>query len=248
MKYLTLLILVSSLLLTGCIALKSIDWALGTNFSGSDEVQEPLLPEESAVPPEETLTETEDKYLCETDLDCVCGGQDPETGRCFYGNKEYQEEFVDLDVQCSCRRDRVLLCKENKCQYVEPEKNHTFVAKRTIEKRGTDEKVILTIKSDGIAIRNYFPGRLSGKPETTQRALLEDELTRINTSIQDPEIFDLPRNWQCEDDCPTNFPTTWLYINVGGNEASFSIYYPEELDPQLDTILSVFDDLEERIK
>jgi hypothetical protein len=63
------------------------------------------------------------RYYCETDSDCVCGGIDTATGRCFLGNKYYYESFVDVSKFCPdfCTGIAGHLetkCVENRCTQV----------------------------------------------------------------------------------------------------------------------------------
>lgn len=57
---------------------------------------------------------------CEEDEDCICGGVDERTGRCFLGNKLYYENYVDKSEQCPdfCGGpdgNMVVRCVDNRC-------------------------------------------------------------------------------------------------------------------------------------
>ncbi len=44
--------------------------------------------------------ELEHVMYCEEDSDCVCGGVDPYTGKCFMGNVRYYDRYVDKERSC----------------------------------------------------------------------------------------------------------------------------------------------------
>lgn len=65
----------------------------------------------------------EDRLFCETDDDCVCGGVDEATGRCFLGNRDYYEEHVDKSGECpdfcsGINGNLVVKCVDNTCMQV----------------------------------------------------------------------------------------------------------------------------------
>jgi eight-cysteine-cluster-containing protein len=49
---------------------------------------------------EPSQAELKKMNFCQTDSDCVCGGTDRTTGRCFLGSKEYYEKYVDSSKEC----------------------------------------------------------------------------------------------------------------------------------------------------
>jgi eight-cysteine-cluster-containing protein len=57
---------------------------------------------------------------CSSDSDCVCGGVEKSTGRCFLGNREYYEKNVDKSKQCpdfcsGIAGNLVVRCVDDKC-------------------------------------------------------------------------------------------------------------------------------------
>ena len=60
---------------------------------------------------------------CEVDDDCICDGYDPKADKCFVGNRQYYEFFVDKERDCpdfctGIAGDRGVRCVENKCVIV----------------------------------------------------------------------------------------------------------------------------------
>lgn len=57
---------------------------------------------------------------CSADSDCICGGIDKSTGRCFLGSKDYYDKNVDKSKQCpdfcsGIAGNLVVKCVDNKC-------------------------------------------------------------------------------------------------------------------------------------
>lgn len=57
---------------------------------------------------------------CSTDDDCICGGIDTQTDRCFMGSKDYYEKHVDKSKDCpdfcgGIEGNLVMRCIDNKC-------------------------------------------------------------------------------------------------------------------------------------
>jgi len=44
--------------------------------------------------------EITEKTWCSTDSDCICGGIDMQTGKCFIGNTDYYNKYVDKSREC----------------------------------------------------------------------------------------------------------------------------------------------------
>lgn len=71
-----------------------------------------------------------DKFYCEKDSDCVCGGTNPEDNSCFVGNKYYHDAVVlgeGGDGECGefcagLSQGFKLRCVKNSCTAVQGEK------------------------------------------------------------------------------------------------------------------------------
>ncbi|NQU79158.1 eight-cysteine-cluster domain-containing protein [Candidatus Woesearchaeota archaeon] len=62
-------------------------------------------------------------FSCVSDDDCVCGGIDAGTGRCFLGNKVYYDNFVDKKKECpdfcsGIGGNLMARCVDTKCMQV----------------------------------------------------------------------------------------------------------------------------------
>jgi hypothetical protein len=58
-------------------------------------------------------------HPCAVDSDCVCGGKDLRSGKCYFGNKAYYDVNVDKTVDCSCG-ELIAKCVKNTCTLVSP--------------------------------------------------------------------------------------------------------------------------------
>ncbi len=57
---------------------------------------------------------------CTSDSDCICGGIDKNTDRCFMGNKDYYDKYVDKSKDCpdfctGIEGNLVMKCIDGKC-------------------------------------------------------------------------------------------------------------------------------------
>lgn len=97
MKHLLIIISVIALLtITGC-----------TKVTIPDDVQDKPVPDA-------------DIDSCEIDSDCICGGIDTNTDRCFMGSVDYYEKYVDKSRDCpdfctGIAGNLVMRCIDNKC-------------------------------------------------------------------------------------------------------------------------------------
>ena len=67
--------------------------------------------------------EIENMEVCTTDSDCICGGMDANTERCFLGNKDYYENYVDKSKDCpdfcsGIAGNLVTRCVDKRCMQV----------------------------------------------------------------------------------------------------------------------------------
>jgi eight-cysteine-cluster-containing protein len=100
MKNITIItLLIVSLLLLGC---------------APSQQQPPGTP---GTPPG---TDIPDIGSCSVDADCICGGIDRQTGKCFLGSKAYYDRYVDKKTDCpdfctGIAGNLVTRCVDNKC-------------------------------------------------------------------------------------------------------------------------------------
>jgi eight-cysteine-cluster-containing protein len=97
----TILIITALLLLTACTTQTS-----PTPTSPSDT--------------EPSRSELAKADSCTTDSDCICGGMDPFRERCFLGNKDYYDKYVDKSQDCpdfctGIAGNLATKCVDNKC-------------------------------------------------------------------------------------------------------------------------------------
>ncbi len=67
-----------------------------------------------------------ERTRCKRDIDCVCGGTDRLTGKCFIGNREYFDQFVDRNKECpdfcgGIAGDLQTRCVSGTCKQVQPQ-------------------------------------------------------------------------------------------------------------------------------